>query len=91
MTNNKPWVPTAQPSTVAQPRNSKELIAVLDELAGLASKWAEVLDGLRDATRRYGGPGASASFDVACRRSEQAFVELQVALRDARASRQFGG
>lgn len=83
MTNIQPWWAAAEPLRTV-PADGVELVEVLTEVASLAGQWSDVLDGLREATRRFGGPAAGASFDVACRRAEQAFVELEIALRDAR-------
>lgn len=71
---------------VAPPRTAGEVLAALDELAGVASQWLELLDGYRDATSRFGGPAARVSFDLACRRSEQSFFELEIARRHAGAA-----
>lgn len=90
MADIEPWWEAAEPLTAVKPGSATELVAVLDRLARLASQWSDMLDGLREATRQYGGPGAAVSFDVACRRSEQAFIELEIALRDARASSRNG-
>ena len=84
MTDIKPLWHAVEPLQSARPANGQELVAVLAEVATLAGRWSDVLDGLREATHRFGGTAAAVSFDVACRRAEQAFVELEIAVRDAR-------
>src|SRR5947207_10592922 len=78
------WWNEVEPVRSARPANGAELVAVLSEVAELAGRWSDVLCGLREPTRRFGGTAAAASFDAACRRAEQAFVELEIAVRDAR-------
>ena len=70
----------------ARPGTPEELAEVLAELAGLAGDWTQVLEGLREVTRRLAGPGAAVSLDVACRRAEQSLLELEIALGDVRAT-----
>ena len=84
MTDIRPWLAAVESLGPVEPANSGELVEVLGQVAALAGQWSDILDGLRNATRRFGGPAAAASLEVACRRSEQAFVELEIALRDAR-------
>jgi len=84
MTDIKPWLKAVEPLRSVGPANGTELVAVLSEVAALAGRWSDVLDGLREATHRFGGAAASASYDVACRRAEQAFLEREIAVRDAR-------
>lgn len=86
MTDELRWAETVGPMRAPVPGSTGEFVAVLENLTGLAGRWSEVLDGLRGCARRFGGPAAGISFDVACRRAEQAFLELEIALRDARAT-----
>jgi uncharacterized protein (DUF1800 family) len=68
----------------ARPATTGDLAAVLAELTRIAGGWTELLEGLREPTRRLAGPGAAASLDVACRRAEESLVELEIALGDVR-------
>lgn len=81
------WAEEVEPTRAPVPGSTGEFVTVLTNLTGLAGRWSEVLDGLRGSARRYGGSAAGVSFEVACRRAEQTFLELEIALRDARASR----
>jgi hypothetical protein len=80
------WAKAVEPMRAPNPNNLGEFVAVLERLTGLAGQWSEVLEGLRGSARQYGGPAAGISFEVACRRVEQAFLELEIALRDTRSA-----
>ncbi|GGP62874.1 hypothetical protein [Saccharothrix coeruleofusca] len=69
------------------PLTVEELVRALTELARQASHWSESVRELRDPTRRLIGSAAAASVVLAARRAEEAFLELEVSLGDARAAR----
>lgn len=78
------WWEAVEPVTTAKPGSTDELVAVLDELAAFSSRWSDLLEEFRQATHRFGGLSAGLSYDLACRRAEQAFIELEIARRNAR-------
>jgi hypothetical protein len=84
MVDGARWWETVEPLTTANPGSTDELVAVLDELATFASRWSDLLEEFRQAAHKFGGLSAALSFDLACRRSEQAFIELEIARRNAR-------
>jgi len=85
MVDGGPWWAAVEPVTTASPGSTDELVAVLDELATFASRWSDLLEEFRQAAHKFGGVSAGLSYDLACRRSEQAFIELEIARRNARA------
>ena len=86
MVDGAPWWEAVEPVATARPDSAAELVSVLDQLARIACDWSELLENFRHATHRFGGPGAAASYDMACRRFEQAFIELEIARHNARAA-----
>lgn len=78
------WWEAVEPVTTADPGTTDELVAVLDELAAISSRWSDLLEEFRQATHKFGGLSAGLSYDLACRRAEQAFIELEIARRNAR-------
>lgn len=81
-----PLADLARPCAGA-PMTAEQLVGALAELARQANRWSEAVRELRDPTRRLVGPAAAASVALAARRAEEAFLELQVSLADARAVR----
>jgi hypothetical protein len=79
------WWEAIDPVTNASPGSTDELVTVLEQLATIASRWSDLLEEFRDVTHKYGSLSAALSYDLACRRSEQAFIELEIARRNARA------
>lgn len=47
-----------------------------------AGRWADVLDEIRGTARGSVGPRAEAALEVAFRRAEESYVELEIALAD---------
>ena len=84
MVDGGPWWEAVEPMTTANPRGKDEHVAILDQLASVAARWSDLLEDFRQATHEFGGVSAGLSYDLACRRSEQAFIELEVARRSAR-------
>ncbi|HTI21962.1 MAG TPA: hypothetical protein VL652_13290 [Kutzneria sp.] len=68
------------------PAGPRELLAAIADAARMACVLTDLLTTLREPTRRLAGPGAAASVDVARRRSEEALLELEIALGDVRAA-----
>ena len=84
MTDGARWWEAVEKVTAANPGSTDELVTLLDELATVASRWSDLLDEFRQATHKFGGLSAGLSYDLACRRAEQAFIELEIARRNAR-------
>jgi hypothetical protein len=70
----------------AGPASARELSAAIADAARLAGALTDLLTTLRAPTRRLAGAGAAASLEVARRRSEEALMELEIALGDVRAA-----
>lgn len=70
----------------ARPSSPRELTAAIADAARLACVLTDLLTTLREPTRRLAGAGAAASLEVARRRSEEALIELEIALGDVRAA-----
>ncbi|MEU5853199.1 hypothetical protein [Saccharopolyspora shandongensis] len=70
-----------------QPETVEELVNALKQMIELAADWSETLHELRRPTHRLSGPSAVASLDIGCRRMEEAFLELQIAVDDVNSSR----
>ncbi|UNM12691.1 hypothetical protein J4032_15225 [Streptomyces formicae] len=56
--------------------------AVLARARSAAARWADVLDEIRESTQGLVGPRAAAALEVAFRRAEESYVELEIALAD---------
>jgi hypothetical protein len=69
-------VPHTRPADV---HDLQELLATVRSAAG---RWADVLDEIRQSAQGIAGPRAEAALDVAFRRAEESYVELEIALRD---------
>lgn len=70
----------------ARPAGPQDLMAAIADAARMACALTDLLTTLRAPTRRLAGPGAAASLEVARRRSEEAQLELEIALGDIRAA-----
>ncbi|QUQ65095.1 hypothetical protein [Kutzneria sp. CA-103260] len=70
----------------ARPASQRELTAAIADAARLACVLTDLLSTLREPTKRLAGAGAAASLEVARRRSEEALMELEIALGDVRAA-----
>lgn len=64
----------------------QDLVERLEALIDVGSAWADDVEALRDSISRQAGAGAALSIELAARRAEQAFVELQTALDDVRSA-----
>lgn len=80
------WTGLSGAAIPPTPHSAAECVTSLEMLTALASHWSHALDGLRSAIRLYGGSAAGVSFDVACQRAEQAFLQMEVTLRDLHAT-----
>jgi hypothetical protein len=69
-----------------RPASARELLAAIADAARMACVLTDLLTTLREPTRRLAGAGAAASVEVARRRSEEALLELEIALGDVRAA-----
>ncbi|MFJ3901317.1 hypothetical protein [Streptomyces sp. NPDC090025] len=66
------------------PGDARELTAVLAELKAAAGRWADVLYELRATARAHAGPRAAAALEIAFRKAEESYVELEIAHGDLR-------
>ncbi|MFE7773759.1 hypothetical protein ACFU5O_07655 [Streptomyces sp. NPDC057445] len=69
------------------PGDVEELLATAKSAAG---RWADVLYEIRDSARGLVGPRAEAALEVAFRRAEESYVELEIALADCARPRDAG-
>jgi hypothetical protein len=67
----------------AAPTNPRELADHLVRLKSVAARWADVLLEVSEVTRDLGGPRTAAALEIAFRRAEQSYVELEIAHSDA--------
>lgn len=65
-----------------RPADAHDLQALLATVRSAAGRWADVLDEVRQSARGIAGPRAEAALEVAFRRAEESYVELEIALRD---------
>jgi hypothetical protein len=63
----------------ALPTSTGELTEHLGRLRSVAARWADVLLEVSQAGRALGGPRTVAALEVAFRRAEESFVELEIA------------
>lgn len=68
------------------PAGAGELTEAIADAARRAGVLTDLLTTLREPTRRLAGPGAAAAVEVARRRSEEALLELEIALGELRAA-----
>lgn len=64
------------------PARPEELAALLAGARSAAGRWADVLDELCGTARGLVGPRAAAALELAFRRAEESYVELEIALGD---------
>ncbi|MFF9112032.1 MULTISPECIES: hypothetical protein [unclassified Streptomyces] len=64
------------------PRTARELAATVARARSAAGRWADVLYDLRLWAAAYAGPRAAAALEIAFRKAEESFVELEIAHRD---------
>ncbi|MBM9617882.1 hypothetical protein [Streptomyces zhihengii] len=67
---------------VTRPTGQVELEALLTAARSAAGRWADVLEDIRESARGLAGPRAEAALEVAFRRAEESYVELEIALSD---------
>lgn len=65
-----------------RPVGPEEVEALLAGARSVAGRWADVLDEIREATHGLVGPRAAAALELAFRRAEESYVELEIALGD---------
>ncbi|TXS49135.1 hypothetical protein [Streptomyces sp. t39] len=66
----------------ARPQGPVELETLLAAARSAAGRWADVLEDIRESARGLAGPRAEAALEVAFRRAEESYVELEIALSD---------
>ncbi|SDJ46682.1 hypothetical protein [Streptomyces indicus] len=64
------------------PADRAEAVRYLAGLKRVAARWAEILDEAQEAAAPFTGPRAEAALQLAFRRAEESYVELEVALQD---------
>ncbi|WP_035839370.1 hypothetical protein [Kitasatospora azatica] len=64
---------------VETPTSSREFADQLGRLRSVAARWADVLLEMSEVSRTLGGPRTAAAVEIAFRRAEQSFVELEIA------------
>ncbi|MBT2370143.1 hypothetical protein J7E88_33955 [Streptomyces sp. ISL-10] len=63
-----------------RPSGPAELQTLLAAARSAAGRWADVLEDIREASKGLGGPRTEAALEVAFRRAEESYVELEIAL-----------
>ncbi|MGX1885063.1 hypothetical protein [Streptomyces sp. NPDC055287] len=66
----------------ARPSDARDLEALLTGIKSAAGRWADVLYEVREAAQRIAGPRTAAALEIAFRRAEESYVELEFALDD---------
>jgi hypothetical protein len=69
-------LPTTRPSS------ARDIDALLATAKSAAGRWADVLYEIRESARGLVGPRAEAALEVAFRRAEESYVELEIAPSD---------
>ena len=59
-----------------------DIEALLATVKSAAGRWADVLYEIRQSAQGLVGPRAEAALEVAFRRAEESYVELEIALKD---------
>ncbi|HZX37858.1 MAG TPA: hypothetical protein VFF37_05900 [Streptomyces sp.] len=59
-----------------------DLETLLTTVKSAAGRWADVLYEIRESAQGLAGPRAEAALEVAFRRAEESYVELEIALSD---------
>ncbi|MGW7366426.1 hypothetical protein ACWGI8_24075 [Streptomyces sp. NPDC054841] len=65
-----------------RPAGPGDIEALLAKAKSAAGRWADVLDEIQESTQGLVGPRAEAALEVAFRRAEESYVELEIALAD---------
>ncbi|MFI0981107.1 hypothetical protein ACH4SP_29380 [Streptomyces sp. NPDC021093] len=65
------------------PSAPHELDALLRRIKSAAGRWADVLYEVQESAQLVATPRTAAALEVAFRRAEQSYVELEIALNDA--------
>ncbi|MGW0551120.1 hypothetical protein [Streptomyces altiplanensis] len=65
-----------------RPSDARDLEALLTGVKSAAGRWADVLYEVQESARSVAGPRTAAALEVAFRRAEESYVELEFALRD---------
>lgn len=64
------------------PGNVSEFAELLSRIKSAAGRWADVLYEVHEAARQVGEFKGAAAVEIAFRRAEQSYVELEIALSD---------
>jgi hypothetical protein len=64
------------------PRNSHELAELLNHVKSVAGRWADVLYDVHESARHVSEYKVVVALEIAFRRAEQSYVELEIALSD---------
>lgn len=64
------------------PADVRDLEVLLATVRSAAGRWADVLYEIRESARGLAGPRGEAALEVAFRRAEESYVELEIALSD---------
>ncbi|MET7717682.1 hypothetical protein [Streptomyces sp. NPDC005407] len=62
--------------------SASDLEALLTTVKSAAGRWADVLYEIQESAQGLAGPRAEAALEVAFRRAEESYVELEIALSD---------
>lgn len=65
-----------------RPAEPHEAEALLARVKSAAARWADVLYEIQESTHGLVGPRTTAALEVAYRRAEESYVELEIALGD---------
>lgn len=65
-----------------RPSSAGDIEALLATAKSAAGRWADVLYEIRESAQGLVGPRAEAALEVAFRRAEESYVELEIALSD---------
>ncbi|WP_309235720.1 hypothetical protein [Streptomyces sp. TRM64462] len=65
-----------------RPSGPEDVAALLAGARSVAGRWADVLDEIREGAHGFVGPRAAAALELAFRRAEESYVELEIALGD---------
>ncbi|KRV47763.1 hypothetical protein AQ490_05145 [Wenjunlia vitaminophila] len=68
--------------TSTTPVDAKELATLLARAKSAAGHWADVLYELHESAQRFAGPRAAAAMEIAFRRAEESYTELEIAYGD---------
>ncbi|MER5769782.1 hypothetical protein [Streptomyces sp. NPDC001985] len=62
--------------------SARDVEALLTRIKSAAGRWADVLYEIHESSQGLVGPRAEAALEVAFRRAEESYVELEIALSD---------